>query len=170
MTSLYTFRAPVPALVALLTFVALAPGGQAQPLNTSNPSSPVKLAFVHHSTGENWLGDDNGGLGIALRDANYFVSDTNYGWGPEDADAGGGTIGDHTDVGRFYSWFVGPNRVVLFKSCSPNSNLQGSLDDPVPAIASNPLRQQDSSSEHHTFANAKGIYQSLLTYFAKRQD
>ncbi|MCL5957721.1 MAG: hypothetical protein M1358_00130, partial [Chloroflexi bacterium] len=51
---------------------------------------PVRLIFIHHSTGENWLADDNGGLGLALRDHNYFVSDTNYGWGPD-------SIGDTTD-------------------------------------------------------------------------
>ncbi len=44
-------------------------------------AQPVKLIFIHHSCGENWLDDTNGGLGIALRDNNYFVSDTNYGWG-----------------------------------------------------------------------------------------
>lgn len=144
--------ATVPAVLAGLALTALAQRAAAQPLNASNPSSPVKLVFVHHSTGENWLSDDDGGLGLALRDANWFVNDANYGWGPEDADSGGGTIGDHTDVGHFYSWFVGPhmdtyltdlyalfdqnsgysrldtdpggaNRIVLFKSCFPNSNL-----------------------------------------------
>jgi hypothetical protein len=44
------------------------------------PANPVRLIFIHHSTGENWLSDSNGGLGIALRDNNYFVSDTNYDW------------------------------------------------------------------------------------------
>jgi hypothetical protein len=43
------------------------------------PEDPVRLIFVHHSCGSNWLSDGNGGLGIALRDNNYFVSDTNYG-------------------------------------------------------------------------------------------
>lgn len=163
------------------------------------PARPVKLIFIHHSCGENWLADDNGGLGIALRDNNYFVSDTNYGWGPEDADAGYDTIGDHTDIGNWYAWFCGPhsstylsalyaeseqhawyarmdndpggeNEIIMFKSCFPNSNLQGSLSDPVPAISSNPLRGQDSSSEYHTLANAKGIYKDLLEYFRTRQD
>ena len=31
--------------------------------NPAPPASPVKLIFIHHSTGENWLADDNGGLG-----------------------------------------------------------------------------------------------------------
>ena len=51
-------------------------------LSIAPPDHPVKLIFLHHSSGENWLKDNNGGLGIALRDNNYFVSDTNYGWGP----------------------------------------------------------------------------------------
>jgi PKD repeat protein len=169
------------------------------PIDISPPAAPVKLVFVHHSTGEGWLADDGGGLGLALRDASWFVSDTNYGWGPGDADAGEGTIGDHTDIGHWWSWFAGPhrdtylsallaeserhseysrrsadpggaNRVVLLKSCFPNSQLGGSLSDPVPPIASNPLRGQDSGSEHHTVANAKGIYVALREFFATRTD
>ena len=163
------------------------------------PGNPVRLIFIHHSTGENWLSDDNGGLGIALRDNHYFVSDTNYGWGPDDLDVGYDKIGDHTDIGNWYSWFRGPhsttylnalyveqeqhasysrlednpggeNVIIMFKSCFPNSNLQGSPNDPVPSIESNPLRSQDSSSEYHTVANAKGIYIDLLEYFRTRQD
>ena len=57
-------------------------------VNTAPPAAPVKLIFIHHSTGESWLADDHGGLGLALRDNDYFVSDTNYGWGPDE-------IGDH---------------------------------------------------------------------------
>jgi hypothetical protein len=55
------------------------------------PADPVRLIFIHHSCGSNWLSDSNGGLGIALRDNNYFVSDTNYGWGPD-------SIGSSTDI------------------------------------------------------------------------
>ena len=40
--------------------------------NPNPPTTPVKLMFIHHSTGENWLSDDNGRLGIALRDNNYL--------------------------------------------------------------------------------------------------
>jgi len=167
--------------------------------NTAPPAQTVRLIFIHHSTGENWLSDDIGQLGIALRDNNYFVSDTNYGWGPQDLDAGYDTIGDHTDLGNWYSWFRGPNSetylsdlyaeseqhagysrleknsggentVILFKSCFPNSNLQGTPDEPVPSIDSNPLRGQDAYSEYHTVANAKGIYSDLLEYFKTRQD
>jgi len=156
------------------------------------PASPVRLIFIHHSTGENWLADENGGLGIALRDNNYFVSDTNYDWGPD-------AIGSLTDIGHWWLWFHGPdslrylnalyaeseqhsaysrmesgpdgeNKIVMFKSCFPNSALQGDPNDVVPQIGSNPLRGQDSGSEFHTVANAKGIYIDLLDYFQTSQD
>ena len=62
------------------------------------PASPVKLIFIHHSTGGNWLADPagnelGGDLGRELMNNNYFVSATNYGW-----EVGGDTIGDRTDV------------------------------------------------------------------------
>ncbi|MBN2057433.1 MAG: hypothetical protein JW782_01370 [Candidatus Saganbacteria bacterium] len=159
---------------------------------TDPPAATVKLAFVHHSCGENWLNDSDGGLGVALRDNNYFVSDTNYGWGPS-------SIGDNTDIGWWYEWFRGAssstylsalyaesgqnctysrlgsdpggeNEVIMFKSCFPNSTLTGLTGDPVPAIASNPLRGENWDQGHHSVANAKGIYIDLLNYFATRQD
>jgi hypothetical protein len=165
----------------------------------SPPAETVKLIFVHHSCGENWLGDDDGGLGTALKNNHYFVSDTNYGWGPPDADLDYENIGDHTDIGHWYNWFVGPNHItyttalytefdshsyytrttdpnpslqneiVMFKSCYPNSYLDGNPGDP-PTAGDNPLRGQDTGSGFHTVANAKGIYNDLLTYFATRQD
>ena len=120
------------------------------------PAQTVKLVFIHHSSGENWLVDEHGGLGAALAANNYFVSDTNYGWGPPDEDAGFDLIGDHTDIGHWFNWFAGPhrdiylealyaesephagytrlendpggtNQIVMFKSCFPNSNLSGCL-------------------------------------------
>jgi PKD repeat protein/C1A family cysteine protease len=161
-------------------------------LDPSPPAQPVRLVMVHHSVGENWLSDENGGLGLSLMGNNYYVSDTNYGWGPE-------SIGDLTDIGSWWDWFrsgkspeytsalfretgqwsaysrlpeapSGENEVVLFKSCFPNSALSGSPSDPVPPIGNNPLRGQSSSSEFHTIANAKGIYVDILEYFRTRQD
>ncbi|PKQ27529.1 MAG: hypothetical protein CVT63_07520 [Candidatus Anoxymicrobium japonicum] len=161
--------------------------------NPNKPSSPTKLVFIHHSSGGNWLcdlpNDTAGGLGTALRDNNYFVSDTNYGWGPD-------AIGDRTDIGNWWEWFRGPssstymsalyaesgqncaysrigtdpggeNKVVMFKSCFPNSDLTGSMADPVPAIGDNPLR---GNSGPLTVANCRGIYIDLLEYFKTRQD
>ena len=71
-----------------------------------------RLIFVHHSTGENWLSDDNGGLGIALADADFYVSDTNYGWGPS-IESLGGPIGDYTDIGHWWNWFLSEDAVEI---------------------------------------------------------
>jgi len=69
-------------------------------LNPNPPEKPVKLIFLHHSSGGNWLADpaengSGGDLGRALMENNYFVSATNYGWGPD-------AIGDRTDIGNWW--------------------------------------------------------------------
>jgi hypothetical protein len=180
------------ALSFILLFCFSVGNTQSGNYNRTAPSSTVKLIFIHHSCGENWLSDAEGRLGIALRDNNYFVSDTNYGWGPN-------SIGDNTDIGHWWTWFCGSNsstylnalynessrswefysrlsrdpggenEIIMFKSCYPNSYLGGNPNDPA-TTGNNPLRGQDCGSSHHTVANAKGIYNDLLTYFATRQD
>ena len=171
-------------------------------VNTAPPASPVKLIFIHHSTGQAWLDDGHGGLGLALRDNNYFVSDTNYGWGassPAVLPLSRGTdIGSTTDIGDWWSWFRGPdaptylptlytstdqwcaysrlatdpggeNEIIMFKSCSPNSQLSGP-DSPAPAIADDPLKGESCGGSDFTVANAKGIYNDLLGYFGAHTD
>ena len=155
------------------------------------PTSVVKLIFIHHSTGGNWLASPNteqpyGGLGSALMTNNYFVSATNYGWGPY-------SIGDATDIPNWPDWFTGAdsatilaalyaendqnvgdfgswprlttdpggeNKIVMFKSCYPSSDLFGNPGDP-PA---------SEVSDQYTVSNAKAVYNNLLTYFQTRQD
>lgn len=159
------------------------------------PDHAVKLIFIHHSTGENWLSDESGGLGVALADNDYFVSDTYYGWGPTDPLLGG-PIGDYTDIGNWWNWFVGPssdtimsavyaesaqissysrladdpggpNEIVMFKSCFPNSEIGGSPDDP-PTTGNNSL--EGASLENLTVGNAKALYLDLLEYFSANPD
>lgn len=152
-------------------------------IQTENPQAPdriVKLIFLHHSTGENWLADEYGDLGLTLSQNNYFVSDTNYGWGPD-------AIGDRTDIPNWLEWFRGDqterimqavysesgqnssytrtladpggeNEIILFKSCFPNSNLDGDPNDaPAPGT-------------DYTVGNAKFVYNEILKYFATRPD
>ena len=184
------FRKPFFCLWILSAFIMIAMGGVAL-ANSAHPPSPVKLIFIHHSTGGNWLADYNteypsGGLGSALMENNYFVSATNYGWGPN-------SIGDHTDIPNWPEWFTGPesttilnalyaetdrniqdygdwtqlendpggeNEIIMFKSCFPNSDLYGEPNDP-PAAEIN---------DQYTVANAKAVYNHLLTYFSTRRD
>ena len=143
-------------------------------------AQPVKLIFIHHSTGENWLTDGYGNLGRTLGENNYFVSDTNYGWGPD-------SIGDSTDIPNWVEWFAsdetptymnalfnesgqnshytrtlsdpgGENEIIMFKSCFPNSDLYGNPNDPP------------SDYEDMTVAGAKYVYNTILDYFATRPD
>jgi hypothetical protein len=144
------------------------------------PSSAVKLIFIHHSTGENWLNDENGGLGLALSQNNYFVSDTNYDWGPD-------SIGSNTDIPNWLDWFRstntptymsalyaesnqhsaytrtladpgGENEIIMFKSCFPNSALEGNPDDPP------------SAEGWLTVGHAKYVYNEILKYFETHPD
>ncbi len=151
-------------------------------LNPTSPTIPVRLIFIHHSTGQNWLADGDGGLGIALRNNNYFVSDTNYGWGYN-------SIGDRTDIINWPEWFRGAdsashylpdlyaesgqnsgysrlesnpggeNQIIMFKSCFPNSDLSGNPNDP-------PAQEWTDLN----VGSAKYVYNDLLQYFATRQD
>jgi uncharacterized repeat protein (TIGR01451 family) len=178
---LWAGSVPAPAHAEVKTPPAPQPS-QLSSLNPTSPTTPVRLIFIHHSTGQAWLEDGNGDLGIALRDNNYFVSDTNYGWGPDG-------IGDHTDIPDWPTWFTGPNRdtylaalyaesgqhssysrlasnpggenqIIMFKSCFPNSDLYGNPDDqPAPYTGGN-----------LTVGNAKYVYLDLLSYFETRQD
>lgn len=166
--------------IALLLAAAFPRPGLAQASTPLPPSQPVKLIFIHHSTGENWLTDGYGDLGRALVANNYFVSDTNYGWGPD-------SIGDRTDIPNWLEWFRsdqtsvymkalfnesgqnasytrtfsdpgGENVIILFKSCFPNSALEGRPDDP-------PDPEGWLSVGH-----AKYVYNEILQYFATRPD
>lgn len=170
------------ALFVILTLTAAAwmPAPASQSINTDPPDHMVKLVFIHHSTGENWLTDGYGDLGRALGENNYFVSDTNYGWGPD-------AIGDRTDIPNWTEWFAsgntptymdalfheteqhasytrtlsdpgGENEIVMFKSCFPNSALEGNPNDPP------------GTYEELSVSGAKYVYNSILPYFASRPD
>jgi hypothetical protein len=176
-------RNPITLLVLFaLSLIAAAPqpASNIQTDNSSPPDEAVKLVFIHHSTGENWLTDGYGDLGRTLGENNYFVSDTNYGWGPE-------AIGDRTDIPNWTEWFAsantptymnalfneaeqhasytrtlpdpgGENQIIMFKSCFPNSALEGSPNDPA------------GTYEELTVSGAKYVYNTILRYFATRPD
>ena len=70
---------------------------------------------------------------------------------------------------------AGPNTVVLFKSCFPNSGgISGNPND-SPRLSSpadpNPIWGATAyDSDVVTVSNIKGLYRDLLSYFATRQD
>ena len=176
-----TWMRLVPFVVGILLITSAAsPVPRQAGDNPNPPEQPVKLIFIHHSTGENWLTDDYGNLGRTLDQNNYFVSDTNYDWGPD-------AIGDRTDIPNWTEWFAsestptymdelfdengqhssytrtifdpgGENEIIMFKSCFPNSALEGSPND-----APNPDGEL-------TVGHAKYVYNEILKYFATRPD
>jgi len=92
------------AVLLLISLALVAAAPRPAPLNQENnpnlPTEEIKLIFIHYLTGKNWLTDDYGGLGIMLGGNNYFVSDTNYGWGPN-----GIGIANNTDIPNWMAWF-----------------------------------------------------------------
>ncbi len=92
------------------------------------PADPVRLIFLHHSTGENSLDNSSGGRGSALRGNDYFASDTNYGWGPD-------AIGNRTDIGGCWAWFRGPDSADYMRAVyseSADSGSRAEADSPTP--------------------------------------
>jgi hypothetical protein len=128
-------------LSLLLTALLTAPvQTQAAALNSNPPSTPVRLIFIHHSVGENWLNPDlesGGALLTALNSNWYFVSDTYYDWEPMDPDLGN-YIGSHTDIGNWFNWFLGPyhdnNLAALYTQTGifTNSSWLNAIPNPGP--------------------------------------
>ena len=97
------------------------------------------LVFIHHSCGENWLSNS---LHSALVAKDYIDERNDIYYGTTmSSDAGrpaslGGTPGDNTDMDHWILWFndylqhvrvygcaSGYNRIIMFKSCYPNSDI-----------------------------------------------
>ncbi|HOO71584.1 MAG TPA: hypothetical protein PK926_07470 [Spirochaetota bacterium] len=132
----------------------------------NQPATPVKLCFIHHSCGSNWLKSNDGRLGIILNRNNYYVTESYYGWSAEPGD----NLGNRTDTRNWPLWFNNTkmpyvyknnshysyentiadpgseNSIIMFKSCYPCSEVGDSIDD------------------------EKKIYNELLAYFAKHTD
>lgn len=121
------------------------------------------LIFIHHSCGQNWL--DNS-LRNALLAKDYVdeCNDIYYGTdlSPDSGrpDSLAPTPGDNTDMNHWILWFNdyldgiktqgcsdGINKIVMFKSCFPNSN-----------IVSDGTEPGDPFSSDKTIANYKAVY------------
>ena len=198
-----------------------------RPSEKNDHNAPIKLIFIHHSVGGNWLAHNYGGLVSELNKNNYYVNDVSYGWEPSiltdnivkkikrkilgklgRANQGAYGIGNRTDIGQMPDWFLGPdsdlimgaiysenretdifgdhsnstssnpipnpgekieNQIVMFKSCFPNTLLRGNPDDSA-AQLTKPVRNFTAASEDHTVANAKRLFNDILTYFRNHPD
>jgi hypothetical protein len=182
-----TTTAAVPTTTTSVTTTTLAPGA----LNTSPPISPVKMVFIHHSCGENLIGDVAwdpeymGGLATLLRDNNYFLSDTNYGWGPTIVGDPywGEAIGDHTDTSDWQRWFRDPANAPAITAAlyaESGSNQQHTAGYGVyDRLAADPGGENEvimfkscynNSDVGSSIADEQAIYNDLLTYFGAHTD
>jgi len=103
-------------------------------LNPNPPSQAVKLVFIHHSTGYNWLTNGNGNLGTALGANNYYLSETYYGWGaacPGCNGCDGSYIGSCTDTGHWWEWFRGENSDTFLAELYTTTNQYASYTRPM---------------------------------------
>jgi hypothetical protein len=147
------------------------------------PPLPIDVLFLHHSVGAQLLaspgpehGDphqpsthpNGGGLRVRLDSAGYRLHSATY----------GSELGEHTDLFDWLPKYRGHmdevlvlanqdtrlpdgnrNRVVIFKSCFPNSNFSGIGTEP-----GNP------GGPDLTVANARATMNALLPEFAKHPD
>ncbi len=200
LTLLFFVGCNFPALASQPASQVTAPGAeQAQVVSTTPPAQAIKLIFIHHSTGGNWLADANpdgpyGELGKTLMQNNYFVSATNYGWGPT-LPGWDEPVGSYTDIIHWPMWFTGPDSSTilteLYHEFDQNIGEFGNysrLADPDPGreneivifkscfpnsnLYGNPDDPAGSEPNdwEYTVGNAKAVYNNLLIYFATRQD
>jgi len=129
------------------------------------------LMFIHHSCGRNWLDD---GLHDALllkgyideRNDIYYDTVVSPDFGRPDSlvDEFGGTAGDHTNMNHWVFWFNdyidsvidydtndGINRIIMFKSCYPISNIKSDGSEP-----GNPFDAVYPNGQ--SFVNYKAVY------------
>jgi hypothetical protein len=121
------------------------------------------IVFIHHSCGNNFL---NQGLKTQLLTKDYIdeVNDIYYGddLQPDEGrpDSLGGTPGDKTNMNHWVMWFNdylegirqfdcsnGSNRIIMFKSCYPISNISSDGREPG-----------DPFSSSQTLANYKSVF------------
>ncbi len=129
-------------IVSFVLFGVTSGGKMSQDNTISNKDNAgKKIIFIHHSVGGHWLAHDGGGLVSALNNRGFYVNDITYGWQPrwmEDSSVkkvrnkifemvkynpgGAFKIGDRTDIGNFYEWFVGADSLKIMGAVYRENN------------------------------------------------
>ncbi|MFC1806054.1 hypothetical protein ACFL09_03645, partial [Planctomycetota bacterium] len=178
-------RASTGPVVAALMALAFSAGALA--------ATDDDFIFIHHSCGSNFL---SGGLHDALLAKAYIDerNDITYGTDlPPDTgrpDSLGATPGDHTNMNHWVPWFndylagvkahgcaTGVNRIIMFKSCYPISNIGSDGTEPGgPFSSTQSLVNYKSVFRHpdgagHTYSHTNGYtYRPLEDVFADNPD
>lgn len=156
------------------------------------PNGQDDLVFIHHSCGANWLGS---GLETALLAKDYINERNDIYYGTElNPDSGrpdslAPTPGDQTDMNHWIFWFndyfggvqrygcaSGTNRIIMFKSCYPNSGIESDGSEPgnpfssTKTIANYKALYRHPGSEEGIYTNNGYTYKPLETVFAEHPD
>jgi hypothetical protein len=148
--------------------------------------------FIHHSCGNNWLDHY---LRNALTDKDWVDEYNNIYYGtdlppdPGRPDSLASTPGDRTDMNHWVRWFNdylggvishncadGVNRVIMFKSCYPNSNVESDGTPPGdPFSGSKTLANYKAAYRHatgpgHTYTYNGATYKPLEDIFAEHPE
>ena len=152
------------------------------------PSAQDDLVFIHHSCGEDWL---NNSLHTSLLAKSYIDerNDITYDTSMA-ADSGrpaslGGTPGDNTDMWHWILWFNdylgrvktygcadGVNRIIMFKSCYPASDIWDDGTGPGDPFDSNEVLvnykavYRHASGAGNTYNHSGYTYRPLEDIFA----
>ena len=152
----------------------------------------VNLMFIHHSVGQNWL---DSGLRAAL-DAKAYIDEVNEITYNDvvTPDAGrpsslGDVAGDNTDMNTWLYWFndylgsvetfectSGTNRIIMFKSCFPNSHIaeagtgNGDPFDGTHTIVNHQAVFRNAAGAGTPYANGGYNYYALEDVFAANPD
>jgi PKD domain len=163
------------------------PGGESQSEGGANGA-----VFIHHSCGENWL---NSGLHRALLAKPYIDDRNDITYGTElRPDPGrpaslGSPAGDLTDMHHWILWFNdyfntvrahgcrgGANRIILFKSCFPNSHIDDAGTEPGEpfgdwkAVANYKAVFRHAAGPGKTYEHEGHNYHALGDIFAQHPD
>jgi len=174
----------VPTLAAIALLLLFA--GPAGAADTDD------LVFIHHSVGANWL---NSGLHDALLAKSYIDERNDIYYGTTmSPDPGrpaslGSVPGDLTDMHHWILWFndylegikthgaaTGVNRIIMFKSCYPNSNVVATGSEPGdPFSATKTLVNYKAVFRHPagpgaTYTSGGSEYRPLEDIFAANPD
>jgi hypothetical protein len=146
------------------------------------------LIFIHHSCGANWLSNSLHDALLAkeyIDERNDIYYGTDLSPDPTRPDSLAPTPGDKTNMNHWILWFNdylegvklygcanGINRIIMFKSCYPISNIEGNGTEPGdPFSGTQTLANYKSVYRHpdgpgHTYTYNGHIYHPLEDIFA----
>ena len=135
-------------------------------------NKPTKLLFIHHSVGGHWLAHDYGGLVSELNKKNIYVNDITYEWEPpelntmpkktirflgkvkhkllnsENTESGAYGIGNRTDIGQMYDWFLGPDSELIMGAVYRENLETTTFGDHSNSSSAIPLANPDPLAEN----------------------